>query len=92
MPTYRGIVKGNVVVLPEDAELAEGQVVEVYVPPSESEQLVASSPEQRLKRRLIELDLVRESAVAAQEPADNDRIPIEVTGKPLSEYVVEDRR
>ena len=92
MPTYRGIVNGNVVMLPADAQLTEGQVVEVYVPPSESERPVESSLEQRLKRRVIELGLVRESAVAPQGLTDNDWTPIEVTGKPLSEYVIEDRR
>ncbi len=90
MPSYRGIVKGNVVVLPEDAELADGQVVEVYVPPSESEQSIEWSPEQRLKRRLIELGLVREAAVVPPGPAGDDWTPIEVTGKPLSEHVLED--
>ena len=92
MPTYYGIVRGNVIVLPEGVQLVEGQTVEVRVPAPESAQPGTPRPEDLLKKRLVEAGLIAESEPSSPTLPSDDWTPIRMEGKPLSEYVIEDRR
>ena len=47
--------------------------------------------ENRFKQHLVELGLLREVRVPL-EIIEEDRIPIEVKGKPLSQSIIEERR
>jgi len=47
--------------------------------------------ESRFKQHLVELGLLREVRVPL-EIIEEDRIPIEVKGKPLSQSIIEERR
>ncbi len=96
MPTYYGIVQGNVVVLPEGVQLVDGQRVEVRVPAPETAQPGTPRPEDQLEdefeQYLVERGLLTENKNPAPIPAVGDWTPIQVKGKPLSEQIIEDRR
>ena len=103
VPTYHGVVKGNVVVLPEDVQLPEGQVVEVRVPSPEGDQseqpasnhtgrISSEDPEELFKQRLLELGLIREIKRPAPIPPVDGDPPILVKSRRLSEQIIEDRR
>ena len=96
MQTYRGTVKGNVVVLPEDVELADGQQVEVRVlspqgevPAERPEELDA---EEQFLRDLLEAGVISEIKRPGLDEPPGDDSAIEVRGKPLSEMIIEERR
>ncbi|MBI2875889.1 MAG: hypothetical protein HYY20_03305 [Candidatus Tectomicrobia bacterium] len=91
MPAYRGIVKDNVVVLPEGVHLDEGLIVEVRIPPVEANPSGPDHPEDRFKQRLVELGLLKEIKIPSVVPG-GDRTPIQVKGKPLSQTIIEERR
>ena len=50
-----------------------------------------SLTESRFKQRLVELGLLREIKPPTDVPEGEDRTPIQVKGKPLSQVVMEDR-
>jgi hypothetical protein len=90
MPVYRGVVKGNVVLLPEGADLADGATVEVRLIAAGSE-ADADGTERLFERRLIELGLLAEPRRRQPRPVD-DRAAVSVRGRPLSEDIIEERR
>lgn len=97
MSTYRGVVKGNTVVLPEDVDLAEGQYVEVRVisPGShagDGEGVEQIDREEEFLRHLVEVGRLAEIKRPGSTEPPGDRSPIEVAGKPLSETILEERR
>ena len=95
MPVYYGVVKDNMVALPEGAHLDDGTRVEIRsLAPGDP---VSNQPPEstlELKRRLVEAGLLEDirpaSTVAVQ--TDVDRSPAVVRGKPMSQLVIEDRR
>ena len=87
MEIYEGIVKDRVVLLPEDVHLDEGLRVEVRVSRPEQE-----SREETFKKRLVEAGLITRIRKPSWPLAEEDRIPIQVKGQPLSEQIVEERR
>ena len=87
MQVYEGIVKDRVVLLPEDVHLDEGMRVEIRI-----REAGQGSPEELYKKRLIELGLLEEIRKPSGPLAGQDRTPIQVKGKPLSEHIIEDRR
>ena len=87
MQIYEGIVKDRVVLLPEDVHLDEGLRVEVRVSRAEQE-----SREETFKKRLVEAGLITRIRKPSWPLAEEDRIPIQVKGQPLSEQIVEERR
>jgi hypothetical protein len=91
MSAIHGVVRGNVVVLPEDAALPDGLRVEVrpLVPLAHPD---AIEVEGRFKQQLVEMGLLEKVRRPVPIPADVDRRPIEVEGKPLSELIIEERR
>jgi hypothetical protein len=87
MQVYEGIVKDRVVLLPENVHLDEGLRVEVRIREAGQE-----SPEELFKKRLVEVGLLEEIRRPSWPLADQDRMPIQVKGKPLSEQIMEERR
>ena len=87
MQVYEGIVKDRVVLLPENVHLDEGQRVEVRI-----REVGQKSPEELFKIRLVEVGLLEEIRKPSLPLADQDRRPIQVKGKPLSEQIMEERR
>lgn len=92
MIVYRGVVKGNVIVLDEPADLPDGAVVEVRpafplpATPEEREREAAFS------RRLLEIGLIKSIPTWEPDPPGLDRTPIQVEGRPVSEIIIEERR
>jgi predicted DNA-binding antitoxin AbrB/MazE fold protein len=87
MQVYEGIVKDRVVLLPENVHLDEGQRVEVRI-----REAGQKSSEELFKIRLVEVGLLEEFRRPSLPLADQDRTPIRVKGKPLSEQIMEERR
>lgn len=87
MQVYEGIVKDQVVLLPKDVHLDEGLRVEVRVPKAGQE-----SREEMFKKRLVEAGLMERTREPSWPLVEEDRIPIRVRGKPLSELIIEERR
>jgi hypothetical protein len=97
MPTYRGIVKGNVVVLPESVELVDGQRVEVRVVVLDGALTGDDGPEPRdpideIRQHLVEMGLLSEIRRPGEIEPPGDRRPIKVRGKPLSQVILDERR
>jgi hypothetical protein len=93
MSIYYGIVRGNVVVLPEHVHLAEGSVVEVHAPTADIGPAQRASPLEVVQEELQKAGLLLElKRPPAESPEGLDRTPIRVTGKPASEIIVEERR
>jgi hypothetical protein len=97
MAVYHGVVKGNVVVLSEDAQLPDGTSVEVRVAEPQQEETVpdeatADDPEMLFMQRLLEAGVISEIKPRGSRSPVTDRTPIKVKGKPLSEIVIEERR
>ena len=92
MSTIYGVVRGKVVVLPEDAALPDGSTVEVRVVSPHSGRTEDAEAEAQFKQKLVELGLLAKVRPPAPIPADVDRTLIQVTGKPLSEMIIEERR
>jgi hypothetical protein len=87
MQVYEGIVQDRVVILPDGVQLEEGQRVEIRIPePGQG------SPEELFKRRLVEVGLMERIKKPSSPLEDQDRTPIQVKGKPLSEHIIEDRQ
>ena len=90
MTVYHGIVKGNVVVLPEGVHLREGTEVEV-TPLLPAVQETEQSPEAIFKQRLVEKGLLKRVKTPTRTPPEGDRTPIVIEGT-LSRAIIEDRR
>jgi hypothetical protein len=79
------------VLLPEDADLADGATVEVRTLVSAEEAESTSGAEARFRERLIEAGLLAEPS--PQQPRSvEDRTPVCVQGRPLSEDILKSRR
>jgi hypothetical protein len=88
---YYGVVKGNTIVMPADAHLTEGSTVEVrplVQPPPENK----DDKEMLFKQKLLALGLIREIKFPRRYVLRGNRKPIRVSGKPLSETIIEERR
>lgn len=83
--------------LPDDADIPDGTIVEVHVPrtvqtkepPSDDQR---DDGEERVLQLLLKRGLLREIKRPPRTSPPGDRTPIHVKGKPLSEQVIEDRR
>ncbi len=90
MLIYQGMIKGKVVVLPEEVHLEEGTIVEVRF--LLSPQAQSSQPtESMFKQRLITLNLLTEAKTPPPISLKARRF-IQVKGKPLSQTIIEERR
>lgn len=90
MAVYSGVVKDNVIVLPDGVQLEEGTEVEVR--PVASNGTEPETPEQLFKRKLREAGLVLNFPDPSQRPTRKERRPIKAKGKPLSQTIIEERR
>ena len=87
MQVYEGIVQDRVVVLPKGVHLEEGLHVEVRIRETGQE-----STEELLKKHLVEVGLLGRIRRPSWPSPNQDRTPIRVKGKPLSEQIIEERR
>lgn len=92
MTVYRGIVRGNRVVLPEGVHLADGLVVEVDVAPVSHQERSDEERERSFVQGLEESGVVGRREPVALDEAEDDFTPIEVSGTPLSQMIIEERR
>lgn len=92
MSVYEGVVSNRVVILPEGVTLAEGLKVEVRVPIARRKRTAQRATEEQFKKRLIQMGLLSEIRLPPTQVASNSRVPIQVTGKPLSQTIIEERR
>ena len=92
MMIYHGIVKGNLVVLPEDVHLEEGLIVEVRTLSQDDALTEEEQREEQFRERLVAIGLLRENKRVSRQAPEGDRTPIRVKGKPLSQTIIEERR
>jgi hypothetical protein len=84
MLRLKGIYDGQKIVLTEPISLPPNTAVEVIVAEPETER------EQLYHQRLVKLGLLKEQAGIAFEATPYT--PVQVTGTPLSQSIIEDRR
>jgi hypothetical protein len=96
MAVYQGIVKDNVVLLPEEAHLQDGTQVEVKVVSAAIREHRSpeslETAEEAFEQGLLEKGLILEIKRPSLTESKGDRRPIKVKGKPMSQMVIEDRR
>ena len=92
MAVYRGVVKGNVVILTEPADLADGSIVEVRVLDPATEELDEEAREAAFEQHLLDIGFIRRIPTLEPDPPGMDRTPVQVTGRPISELIIEERR
>ena len=101
MAVYHGIVKDNVILLPEEVHLQDGTEVEVTIVPTTINGQVSvlrpspqslEAAEEAFKQPLLEKGLLLEIKRPSRTDPEGDRTPIKVKGKPMSRMVIEDRR
>ena len=92
MTIYYGVVRSNVVELPDGVGLADGLMVEVHVLDPDVETSADVSAEEQFKQGLVAAGLLREIKRPEQQPLSGDRTPVTVEGIPLSELIVQERR
>ncbi|MFN0072683.1 MAG: hypothetical protein ACKVVP_14465 [Chloroflexota bacterium] len=85
MTVIHGVVRGGVVLLPDSAQLPDG--VEVEIRPIDG-----SHNENEFYRRLLEAGLISELPTKRESIVVQNFVPIQVSGLPLSEQIIEDRR
>lgn len=90
MSVYYGTIQGNTIVLPREVRLTDGLTVQVRVWPLQrpvTSQQVTS--EIQFKQKLLELGLLND----LKTPSPLEEAPfVQVSGKPLSEMIIEERR
>ncbi len=91
MAVYYGVVRSNVVVLPDDLELVDGTTVEVRVLDG-SEQGDERQREELFKQELVKAGLLTAIKRPVDRPAQGERKLLQVEGMPLSETIIEERR
>ena len=93
MQTYYGVVRGNVVVLPEGVHLADGSTVEVRVPDLSSSRATDEAARETLfMQDLMEAGLVLNPPYLDADLPSIERRLIQVQGTPLSQMIIEERR
>lgn len=92
MTVYHGIVKGNLVVLPEGVHLEDGLRVEVKTLSQDDALTEEEQREEQFRERLVAIGLLRENKRVSRQSLEGDRTPIQVKGKPLSQTIIEERR
>ena len=88
MLIYHGTVKNGVIVLQEGVMLAEGSTVEVHVPDAAPEAVLV-----HVVSTLAGMGVrVETKPLATDMPGSLDRTPIQTTGIPVSQLVLESRQ
>lgn len=91
-PVYYGVVRGNVIVLPPETHLSDGLRVEIRPLPPSGERADTLLAEERFMQDLLRRGLLTEIRPSAPLSGEEDPIPIEIAGKPLSETIIDERR
>jgi hypothetical protein len=92
MAVYYGVVKGNMVVLSDDAQLPDGTTVEVHTSGLSGDHTDQVMPEEEFMQRLVDEGLLTEVRRPDRTNDTKDRRLIQVEGQPLSEMIIEERR
>jgi hypothetical protein len=92
MTIYHGIVRGNLVVLPEGVRLEEGLRVEVRTLSQDDALTEEEQREEQFRNRLVATGLLRENKRLSRQAPDGNHTPIQGEGKPLSQTIIEERR
>jgi hypothetical protein len=90
MAVYRGVVKGNTVVLEESSGLPDGAIVEVRAVARSLEE--EREREEAFLRHLLEIGMTTRIPQRLPDPPGLDRTLIELDGPPLSQTIIEERR
>jgi hypothetical protein len=92
VPVYRGVVKGKTVVLPPDAELADGSIVEVRLAEPATAEEDGDTADQRVQAALVAAGLLeRVRPLGARSPGA-DRPALRLPGPPVAETIIAERR
>jgi hypothetical protein len=92
MAVYRGVVKGNTVVLEGPADLADGTVVEVRPVGDSIHADDMAVREEAFKQHLHDIGLLRVIRRPQPDAPDIDRTPVPIlSGPPVSETIIEER-
>jgi|GEM_PF-1919965 len=92
MAVYQGIVKGNVVVLPEDVQLDDGARVEIRTLPEDDMLTEEELREELFRNDLAASGLLYENKRIPRQEPEGDRTPIQVEGETLSQMIIRERR
>jgi hypothetical protein len=87
------VVKGNVVVLDEPVDLADGSVVEVRPVAAAGNGRSEQEREEAFKQQLVEAGLLKAIRRPRPDAPGIDRTPVPIlAGPPVSETIIEERR
>ncbi len=92
MLVYDGVVRNQVVILPPEAQLADGVKVEVRIRPKRGRQIAEITAEEQFRHGLVAAGLLCEAKAPYEAGPIGDRTPVQVAGKPVSETIIEERR
>lgn len=90
MSVHHGVIRDHVVILPGNAQLVDGQRVEVRI--LDRKRSKARAAEDAFQQRLLEIGLLSEVRPSAASQLAQGRVLAEVAGKPLSQAIIEERR
>jgi hypothetical protein len=90
--TYRGVVKGNIVVIEGPVDLPDGAEVEVRPVARHENEANEGALEDAFERHLLEIGLIKRIPPRLPDPPGLDRTLLELEGPPLSEQLIEERR
>lgn len=91
MTVYSGVVKDNVIVLPEGVQLEDGTEVEVR-PLSPKPGSPEEAQERAFEEKLLEAGLLTEIKTPPRSAPKGDRTLIKAEGEPLSQMIIRERR
>jgi hypothetical protein len=93
MTVYRGVVKGNTVVLSGPVDLPDGAEVEVRPIAPAPETAEERAREEEFLRHLLASGRISSLPTGEPDPPGMDRTPIEVlSGPPVSQTIIQERR
>jgi hypothetical protein len=93
MPVYSGVVKNNIIVLPEGVQLEEGTEVEVRPLSSKAKAESSEEAQERaFEEKLLEAGLLTEIKTPPRSAPKGERTPIKVEGESLSQMIIRERR
>lgn len=92
MTIYRGMVKGNVVVLPPEAQLADGSIVEVRLAQPAPEAVAEDIADQQVQAALVAAGLLKAVQPLGARAVVVGRPLLHISGPPVSETIIAERR
>jgi hypothetical protein len=92
MTVYRGIVRGRTIELAEPTDLPDGTEVEVRPAPPPETETDRQQREQTFREQLLETGRIWSLPSQDERARLKNPTPVPITGAPLSETIIEDRR